>query len=191
MPRKTPKWIQGAAPKPGALHRQLGYTTEQYEQPIGPPKPTAMQRFESEHQIISGTAHRVKDAAVSGATWMQKRGREIQQEAPRSMPRSPMAGLPRDPFGTSRAGNPFGGSGVPFTAHPFNDRAGPIRNDQNPPRRPAGARGSTIYHPNGDVEVVHARVTTKKRGKRRSRDSDDDNPFGNPMGIPKSMRHLF
>jgi len=27
MPRKTQKWIQGAAPKPGTLHRQLGYPT--------------------------------------------------------------------------------------------------------------------------------------------------------------------
>lgn len=25
MPRRPQKWIQGAAPKPGALHRQLGY----------------------------------------------------------------------------------------------------------------------------------------------------------------------
>lgn len=83
--------------------------TEQNEQPIGPPKPTAMQRFESEHQFISGAAHRVKDAAVSGATWVKKRGREILDEAPRSMPRAPMAGLPRDPFGMSRIGNPFGG----------------------------------------------------------------------------------
>lgn len=165
--------------------------TEQYEQPIGPPKPTAMQRFESEHQIISGAAHRVKDAAVSGAEWMKKRGREIQQEAPRGMPRSPMAGMPRDPFGMSRAGNPFAGSSVPFSAHPFSGSPGPIYDDQNPPRRPAGARGSTIYHPDGSVEVVHARVTTKKRGKRRSRERDDDSPFNNPMGIPRSMRHLF
>jgi hypothetical protein len=25
MPRKPQKWIRAAAPKPGALHRQLGY----------------------------------------------------------------------------------------------------------------------------------------------------------------------
>jgi len=102
--------------------------TEQYEQPIGPPRPTAMQRFESEHQIISGAAHRVKDAAVTGATWMKKRGREIQREAPRSMPRSPTAGMPRDPFGMGSGGNPFRSG--PMTG-PFMDRAGPI----TPPRR--------------------------------------------------------
>lgn len=27
MTRKPQKWIQGAAPKPGALHKQLGYPT--------------------------------------------------------------------------------------------------------------------------------------------------------------------
>lgn len=102
--------------------------TEQYEQPIGPPKPTAMQRFESEHQFISGAAHRVKDAAVSGGAWMKKRGQEIQREAPRTMPREPMAGLPRDPFGMGSSGNPFRSG--PMTG-PFMDRAGPIQ----PPRR--------------------------------------------------------
>jgi hypothetical protein len=162
--------------------------TEQYEQPIGPPRPTAMQRFEGEHQIISGAAKRVKDAAVTGATWMQKRGQEIQRDAPRSMPRSPLAGLPRDPFGTSRAVNPFGGGSVPFSAHPFNDRAGPIRDDQRPPRKVSGG-SRTIYRANGDVEVVHATISSRKR-KRRDRD-DGGGGLGNPMGIPKSMRHLF
>ena len=138
--------------------------TEQYEQPLGPDRPTKMQRFESEHQFISGAAHRVKDAAVSGATWMQKRGREIQQEAPRSMPRNPMAGLPRDPFGTSRAGNPFRSGPM---SGPFMDRAGPIHREAPEPRR-------------------------KKR--RRQRDYDDDgggSVFSNPFHIPKSMRDMF
>jgi hypothetical protein len=147
--------------------------TEQYEQPIGPPRPTAMQRFEGEHQIISGAAKRVKDAAVTGATWMQKRGQEIQRDAPRGQPRSPMAGMPSDPFGMSRAGNPF---------------AGPIRDDQKPPRRASGG-SRTIYRANGDVEVVHATISSKKRKSRRDR--DDGGGFGNPMGIPKSTRHLF
>lgn len=138
---------------------------DQYEQPIGPPRPTASQRFESDHQIISGAAHRVKDAAVTGATWMQKRGREIQQEAPRSMPRAPMAGLPRDPFGMSRAGSPFGGGRM---TGPFMDRAGPIHREAPEPRR-------------------------GKRRRRRSDDDGDDagTAFANPFHIPKSMRHLF
>jgi hypothetical protein len=139
--------------------------TEQYEQPIGPDRPTKMQRFESDHQIISGAAHRVKDAAVSGATWMQKRGREIQQEAPRSMPRAPMAGLPRDPFGTSRAGNPFRSGPM---SGPFMDRAGPIHREapEQPRRR-------------------------KRRKARRYDDDEPSSPFSNPFHIPKSMRDMF
>ena len=45
MSRKPQRWIQGAAPKPGALHRQLGYSqgeklpegllNEIYHTPIG------------------------------------------------------------------------------------------------------------------------------------------------------------
>lgn len=45
MPRKTQKWIHGAAVKPGALHKQLGYPTakdipkgllkEIYDTPVG------------------------------------------------------------------------------------------------------------------------------------------------------------
>ena len=30
MPRKTHLWIQGAAPKPGALHHQLGYPSAKH-----------------------------------------------------------------------------------------------------------------------------------------------------------------
>lgn len=122
-----------------------------------------MQRFESEHQIISGAAHRVKDAAGSGVEWMKRRGQEIQREgtgipAPR---RTPMAGMPRDPFGTSRAGNPFGGGRM---TGPFMDRAGPIK--------PEPRKG--------------------KRRRRRDDDDDDvGTAFSNPFHIPKSMRHMF
>jgi hypothetical protein len=161
--------------------------TEQYDHPIGPERPTAAQRFESDHPLISGAARKVAGAAGSGAAWMQKRGREIQREAPRSQPRSPMAGMPSDPFGMSRSGNPFAGSSVPFSSHPFNDRAGPIRDDRDPPRRVSGG-SRTIYRANGDVEVVHATISSKKRKSRRSNGNQE---AGFMTGVPKSMRHLF
>lgn len=34
MPRRTNLWIQGAAPKPGALHHQLGYSSSKMIPPM-------------------------------------------------------------------------------------------------------------------------------------------------------------
>lgn len=99
--------------------------TEQYEQPLGPPRPTATQRFESEHQFISGAVHRVKDAAYSGAAWMQKRGQEINEES-RRQPRArapPMMHMPTNPFAMG-----------PMTG-PFMDQSPPIKPQRRRKRR--------------------------------------------------------
>ena len=138
--------------------------TEQYEQAPGPDRPTAMQRFESEHQFISGAAHRVKDSATSGVEWMKKRGREIQEEAPRTMPRSPM--ISADPFGMRSAGNPFRTGPM---SGPFMDQAGPIRREPAAPKR-----------------------RRKRRVRRQDDDYESRSPaFADPFHIPKSMRHMF
>jgi hypothetical protein len=88
-------------------------------------------KLREEQSSLTGKAKRaITGAAGSGVEWMKRRGQEIQREgtgipAPR---RTPMAGMPRDPFGMGSGGNPFHMG--PMTG-PFMDRAGPIQ----PPRR--------------------------------------------------------
>lgn len=160
--------------------------TEQYEHPIGPERPTSVQRFTSDHPIVG----KVTGAVKAGGAWVAERGREIQREgtgipAPR---RTPMQSLPADPYGMSRSGNPFGGSSFPYSNHPFSGQPGPIYNDRQPPRKPATTT-RTIYHENGDVEVI--RSGGKSRKPRRQRQGNGGGGITDPFHIPKSMRHLF
>lgn len=142
------------------------------------------------------TTDKVIGAAKSGFNWMARRGREIQREGT-GIPaarRTPMAGLPKDPYGMGVVGNPFGGSAFPHSSHPFNGPPGPIFNDQRPPK-PTPARGGTtrtIYHNNGDVEVIRTGRSKPRRVASKEPGESFMNPdFANPGYIPKSMRHLF
>ena len=160
--------------------------TEQYEHPIGPERPTAAQRFESNHPGLSNAARKV-------TTFVKERGAEISREAQHQRPpsRTPMQGLPSDAFGMGGRGNPFGGSpfGTGGYGHLFNGSPGPIHDDSAPPRKPSGST-RTIYRANGDVEVI--RTGKRASRKKRSRDGNSSSSlFSNPMHIPKGMRHLF
>jgi len=161
--------------------------TEQYEKPLGPERPTATQRFESDHPLIAGAARKT-------STFVKERGAEIAREAQHQRPpsRTPTQGLPADPFGMGGRGNPFNSNpfGVGQYGHPFNGAPGPIINDRAPPRKPTGGTTRTIYKANGDVEVIRSGARKSSR-KKRSGGSSAGNVFSNPMGIPKSMRHLF
>ncbi len=160
-------------PKPGIDHAN----------PIGPEKPTAKERFASDHPWIA-----------KAATAVKKRSNEVANDVtgPNSFRGtvSPATRMPSpDPFGIGRANrsggmNPFGGVGVPF---------GPMQ--QRPPAQErqerTSSRGSTrtIYKANGDVEVIHAGIKTSKR--KKPREPAPTNIFADPFHVPKNLKHMF
>lgn len=184
--------MNGHYKKVSSVKKTFPNPVAKYEKAIDPERPTAAQRFQSDHPVLKKVAGK-----VSGAVgWMGERGREIQREGT-GIPaarRTPMAGLPKDPYGMGVAGNPFGGSAFPHSSHPFNGPPGPIFNDQRPPK-PTPARGGTtrtIYHNNGDVEVIRTGRSKPRRVASKEPGESFMNPdFANPGYIPKSMRHLF
>lgn len=156
--------------------------TEQYERPIGPERPTAMQRFESDHPVLSKAARKVGGAIKERSAGV---AREMQgYSGPRQ---TPMAGMPADPFGMGKAGNPFGGAGMfPSSRNPFQGSPGPIHDTSRPPSRVASR---TIYRPDGTVEVIHG--GRSRPAKKRKPREDRGGGFGDPFHIPKSMRDMF